>query len=448
MSLLLLLSLAAAHADEVDAGATVSATARVGTDGCLSTPLDCTWLSFRDAAVFSPWVEANPDDRVQAKARVDFRLHGPTAAARLEEVQDPDQRQPWSLRIRDAWLATKSAHVDARIGAQRVAWGVANGISVVDTINPLDLEDPTRFDRRLSTLSAVMTVHGGALSATAVAVPFFVPAALPSTDVSLMAGAADVFAGDGMNVGTLETRATPPADSLKNTAHALQLRWNPSAVDLALSWYHGRDSLPQVAGDVLLVGYQTQSDKVDVGIPLTYPKIDVAGLTARGELPGSLTGWAEAALVRPERTTAQPSQAQLQSLVQLGTLDEVPSPLPQTVTQDGEPYARWILGADRELGPVRLTTQWLHGFFTERSAADLGDYGLVALSWGITPTVRMDASGASDLDGWLTDVSLTWLHADALELSLGTTQIGGPQASAFGGLKSASGARIRAEMVF
>jgi hypothetical protein len=405
-------------------------------------------MNFNDAAVFSPWVEANPDPQIQAKARVDFRLHGPTAAARLDEVTDPDLRQPSSIRIRDAWLATRGDHLDTRLGAQRVAWGVANGISVVDTVNPYDLEDPTRFDRRLSTLSALMTVHGGELSATAVVVPFFVPAALPTTSVVMMAGAGDVFAGDGIDLGTLETRATPPEDSIASTAGALQLRWSPAAVDLALSWYHGRDSLPQVDGEVLLVGYQTKADKVDVGIPLTYPRIDVAGLTARGALPGSITGWAEAALVLPQRTVAQPSEAQLQSLVQLGTLEEMPSPLPRTVTQDGEPYARWILGVDREIGPVRLTTQWLHGFFTERTASELRDYGLLSARWGLSPTLRLDASAASDLDGWLTDGAVFWLYADALELSLGATHIGGKTDSAFGGLSAASGARLRAEMVF
>jgi hypothetical protein len=448
MSILLALLIGTAQAGAVEAGGTISAVARVGGVGCADGLGACGWVDFRDAAVFSPWVEAKPDTRIQAKARIDLRLHGPTGAARVEEAQDPAQVQPWSLRIRDAWLATRGDHLDLSLGAQRIAWGVANGISVVDTVNPLDLEDPTRFDRRLSTLSAQVTAHSKTLAVTAVAVPFFVPAALPQADVKLMAQETELFTSEGIEVGGLETRGTAPGSTLGNTAGAVQVRWSPPAVDLALSWYHGRDSLPQVAGEVLLVGFQTNSSKVDVGIPLTYPRIDVGGLTARGKLPGEITGWAEVAIVLPERTVAEPSMAQLQSLVQLGTIDEVPSPLPQTVTQDGEPYARWILGLDRELGPVRVTGQWLHGFFTERQASELRDYGLLALRWGLNERVRVDVSGASDLDGWLSDASLTWLHADALELSTGATWIGGPNESAFGGLKAAMGARVRAEMAF
>jgi hypothetical protein len=440
------LAIAAASAAGVQGGATVSSAARIGTAGCLESPSGCEWMDQRDAAVFSPWVRARPDDRLHAEARLNFRLHGPSTAARMESLQTP--HQDWSMRIQDAWIATEGEHLDTRFGAQRVAWGVANGISVVDTINPLDLEDPTRFDQRLSTVSMLMTAHGGSLSATGVVVPFFVPAALPTSEVQLMAGAQDVFESGELDVDTLQTRADPPKNALGDTSVAAQVRWTPTLVDLALSWYHGRDSLPQVSGEVLLIGYQTQTGRVDVGIPLVYPNLDVAGLTARGELPGELTGWAEAAWVMPQRTVAAPSAAQLNSLVQLGTLDEVPDPLPQTVTQDGQPFARWIIGAERELGPVRLSTQWLHGFFTERSSADIRDYGLLSARWSISPTLRVDASGASDLDGWLSDAAVVWLAADALELTLGATYIGGPSTSALGGLSSSSGLRLKGQLIF
>jgi len=448
MLFLLALTIGTAVAEGVQSGGTVSATARVGISGCTDDPAACRWLSFQDAAVFSPWVIAKPDSRVQAKAQVDFRLHGPTSASSAEDAQTTDLLQPWSLRVKDAWLAAQTDHLDLSMGAQRVAWGVANGISVVDNVYPLDLENPTKFDRRLSTLSAVTTAHSGNLSLAMIAVPFFVPAALPQIDVSLLEGASDVFSEDGLTIGSVQTNAQVPVDTLSQTAVAAQLRWTPPAVDLALSWYHGTDSLPQVDGNVLLIGYQSDSEKVDVGVPLTYPRVDIGGLTARGALPGDLTGWVEAAVVLPERTEAEPSRAQLQSLVQLGTIDEIPDPAPRIITQDGDPYARWIVGLERGFGPARITVQWLHGFLTERRARDLRDYGLISLQLGLSDTVRLTQDGASDLDGWLSDTTMSWLHADALELSAGATIVGGPEHSAFGGLKMASGARIQAKMVY
>ncbi len=448
----MVLASTAAHA-EVKGGGNVAATVRVATTGCIDEQgvkrvTACPWMDFRDAAVLSPWVEARPGSQVRARAAIDLRFHGPTKAATLEAIDQPGQLQPWSLRIRDLWLGTRSDHFDFKIGSQRIAWGVANGISVVDNINPLDLEDPTAFDQRLSTLSALAIVHGGDWSASAVAVPFFVPAAMPASEMDLMAGASDLFSTDGTQVGSIKTHADPPTNTLRDTAFAGQFRWNPPAVDLAASWYHGRDSLPQVAGNVLLIGYQTDSERVDVGVPLVYPEIDVASLTARGELPADITGWVEAALVLPQKTLAEPDRNQLNALIRLGTLDAMPDPYPTTVTQDGKPFARWIVGLEREFGPVRLTGQWLHGFLTERSVDDLRDYGLLAIRWGIVSNLRLDVSGASDLSGWLNDTAVVWLHADNLEFSLGATTIGGPDDSTFGALKTASHARLGVSMAF
>ena len=141
-------------------------------------------LSFNDAAVVSPWVSARPNDQVSARAALDLRLHGPASGHGLEPTT---QQLPWSVRIRDAWVAARSSHTELRLGVQRIAWGEAQGISVVDTINPLNLEDPTLLDQRLSTLAATFTAHTETLSLTAVVVPTFVPAALPAVD-DLMAG--------------------------------------------------------------------------------------------------------------------------------------------------------------------------------------------------------------------------------------------------------------------
>ena len=440
----------AAHASGVEAGAEVTATARVGTHGCMNDPGSCEWIDFRDAAVVSPWVSASPNDSVQARAHIDLRLHGPGDGHGLESQVNT---QPWSLRVRDAWVAARGQHTELKIGAQRIAWGVANGVSVVDTINPLNLENPTQFDQRLSLFSGVATAHTETLSLSGIVAPFFVPAALPSADVDLMSTADDLLsssvpgAGD-ITLGELASRPTAPSDSIKNTTVGVQLRWTPAAGDFALSWHHGRDSLPQVNGDILLVGYQTNTNAIDVGVPLTYPKIDVLGFTARAPLFAELTGWLETAVTFPEATSAAPSLAQLDGLTKLGTIEAVPDPIPITTTQDGAPILKWIIGVERPFGPLRVTGQWMHGFFTERSQADVRDYALLGLRWTITDVVRLDANGASNFDGHLVNLGCTFLHADTVELSFGTTHIDGTESSAFGGLGVASNLYSRATMRF
>ena len=444
------LSLSVQAAPAVDGGAQVSATARVGTHGCMSTPTDCAWLDFNDAAVVSPWVSARPNDQVSARAALDLRLHGPASGHGLSAST---KQQPWSLRMRDAWVSSRSEHTDLKVGIQRIAWGEAQGISVVDTINPLNLEDPTRLDQRLSVLAASFTAHTETLAFTAVAVPYFVPAALPAVDVDLMTDGSDLFddrfiGDDTIQLGEVESRPDVPRDGLSDTAVAARLRWTPSFGDFGVSWHAGRDSLPQVAGDVTLIGYQTKANRVDVGVPLAYPRQHTYGLTARSALPADITVWAEAALTMPQRTVAQPRANQLSALANLGIIEDVPDPIPETETQDGEPVTRWVIGLDRPLGPVRVVGQWLHGLFTERKQADLKDYALVGIRWTITPTIRLDGTTATDMDGHLTDVGITILHGDNAEITIATTQIRGSDESTLSGLKAASNVRTQVSMQF
>lgn len=440
-----------AHAGPaIDGGAEVSATARVGTNGCTSNPSACDWLSFNDAAVVSPWVSARPNTQVSARAALDLRLHGPSSGHGLESST---QQQPWSLRLRDAWVSARSPHTDIKLGVQRIAWGEAQGISVVDTVNPLNLEDPTRLDQRLSVLAASFTAHTETLSFTAVVVPYFVPAALPAVEADLMADASDLFderftGGERLELGSMDARPDVPNDGLSDTAIAARVRWTPSFADMGVSWHAGRDSLPQVAGDMSLLGYQTKANRVDVGVPLAYPRQHTYGLTTRTSLPADITAWAEAAVTMSQRTVARPQASQLEALQTLGIIESVPTPIPETETQDGEPITRWIVGLDRPFGPVRLVGQWLHGLFTERRQADLRDYALVGIRWTITPTIRLDANTATDMDGHMTDIGLTVLHGDHAEITVATTQIDGSEDSTLSGLKAASNVRTQVSMQF
>ena len=434
----------------MDGGAKISATARAGTHDCGTSPTDCDWLSFNDAAVVSPWVSARPNEQVSARAALDLRLHGVATGHGLDASS---QQQTWSIRLRDAWVSAKSPHTEFKLGVQRIAWGEAHGISVVDTINPLDLEDPTRLDQRLSVLAASFTAHTETIAFTAVVVPYFVPAALPVVDADLMASADDLFderfiGNQSLELGSMDARPDVPEDGLSDTAVAARLRWTPSFADFGLSWHSGRDSLPQVAGDVGLLGYQTKSDRVDVGVPLAYPRQHTYGFTTRSALPADITAWVEAALTMPQRTVARPQASQLEALATLGVIDAVPSPIPETETQDGEPITRWVVGLDRPFGPVRIVGQWLHGLFVERRQTDLRDYALVGLRWTITPTVRIDASTATDMEGHMTDVGVTILHSDHAEITIATTQIGGPEESTLSGLRAASNVRTQVSMQF
>lgn len=447
-------ALLAGPAAAAEAGATLSTMLRLGTTGCgEAVPSGCPLRDFQDAAVIGPWVEDGDPGRWGARGAVDVRLHGPTALAALDDAAAPEALQPYSFRFRDAWLAAYGEHLDTRIGVDRVAWGVGQGISVVDTLHAWDLSDPTRLDQRLSEPLVDLTAHGGDWALQAVVAPFFVPAALPVADVDLLAGADDVFGRtasgrDDLDIRSLESRVTRPASGWSGGSVGARLRWTPPAADVALSWVHGPDPLPQVAGEVVLTGFQTEADRVDVGVPMRFPARDQLGLELRGTLGDDWTAWGEAAMVFPAATAATVSARQLEALERLGTIDAVPDPLPRTVTQDGVPYARGLAGVGRSVGPVRLSVQYLYGFPTERQWSELRHYALGSARWTPGPAVRVEAAAAVDVagPGVLADAEIGWLHADTIEFLVGGSHAAGAPGSPLRGFADVSHARIGARV--
>lgn len=440
-------------AQTVEAGAEIRANLRLGIEDCIATALRCPWLDFSDTTVLAPWAEVKSGHRIRARGAMEFRLLSPPSLDSLEQTTDPRSIQPHIVRLQDAWIGTRGDWLNLTIGADRIHWGMADGFSVVDRVNPWDFTDPTQFDQRLSVPMAHAVLHRDSLQLDLVAVPFFQPAALPSMSVDLTTTAPDLFdaeatgAGD-MQVGTLETRITTPGHRLSSSTWASRLRWTMPLVDVEASYSYGPDSMPQVDGDLSLVGFQTNQDRVDIAVPMRYPHIGVAGLAVRTELPAELLGWAEVTLSFPEQTIAQTNEWQLQALLDLGTITEIPDPLPQTVTQDGEPYLKGIGGVSRQFGAIYVQAQWLHGFPTERQRSEINDYFLFGGRWSITPTVKLDVGGVTDFAAWMGRSELAWLVADSAEFQLGLAWIDGDDHSSLTDFSAASHVRSSVKMAF
>ena len=62
--------------------------------------------------------------------------------------------------------------------------------------------------------------------------------------------------------------------------------------------------------------------------------------------------------------------------------------------------------------------------------------------------MRLDLNGASDLAGFMAGAHLSWLYGDAVVLSAGYTQVGGPDSSALGGFSGISHGQLGAELTF
>ncbi len=459
-----------AAAGGVRLGGHVSTELQAGLDGCFGDG-DCRYLDLRNTNVVGLRIQATLGQKVAVLGAVDLVNHNRPEIQTLDDLAEVERIQPVSLRIEDAYVELYGVglkRLDLRIGAQRVRWGTGDGINPTDRFNPLDLQDPTRFDRRLTTLALLATYQAGKVRFEVAAAPLFVPAALPMRELDFLEAAiSTTAAGDGFDLDeysgsgepielrTMDTSVALPETTLANTAVGARILWEGTTGDLGVSYFHGRDSLPQGDGEVLLTGFATDASRVDVKVPLAYPGVDVIGIEGRIGPFGDFSAWAEAAVVFPERTELMASRWQLEALQALGTLDEVPDPLPTQATQDGEVYVQAIAGGDLSFPfGLYLNLQYLRGFPTERQRADQGNFvlgtirytfpgGNVVLANEAALEIRDDAAV-----GFMVAPRLSVMFADAVDLGLGLVWLGGQESSHFDTYSSLSHLKLSASAEF
>ncbi len=445
-----MLLLGLALAQDVDVGGRASTNLRLGL--CEPPYLGlCPWLDFHDAAVVGGEVDVRFARSADARVALDLRAHSGPAATSLEDTGEARGLQNTSLKLQDAWVGSYGRFVDVRVGTQRLSWGSADGLNPVDVVNPYDLENPTRFDQRLSVPMARVRLHGtGLWWLELAAVPWFTPALMPTDVVDVLGDndeRLDLVEADA-EIGSLQSRPDMPPVQLSEVAFGARLFVPTGVGEFALSGYRGRDSLPQVGGELRITGFAADNDRVDLGVPITWPRVIQGGFEWRGELPGDTIGWVEAVVVVPQRVEVTFNQAQLENLERLGTIDEVPDPVPTQLIQDGRPYPRLVAGADRSFGQVYLNLQYAYGFPTERTRLELNHYGLLYLRWSVTPTLAAEVRTVTDGSGMLADLHLTRLYGDAVELTICGTWMGGPPDSALGAFQEVSHLHTGASVVF
>ncbi|MFT6146777.1 MAG: hypothetical protein ACJAZO_005172 [Myxococcota bacterium] len=450
----LFVGMTSSQAGEVDAKGSVASTLRVGVVDC-GQVADCRFLDFQDLIVVGGQLDVDVVPDVPVRLDAALRLHPIQGAGTLEDTQFVNQIQFLSVDLNEAWVGIEEVlgtDIDLRVGQQRFAWGTGLGIQPTDVVNPVDLRDPTRFDQRLGTPAVSLLWAKGKANLEVVYTPLFRPARMP-VEVNVVDSAAELFdvsdiGGEGVEIGDFESRTVFPDGRIGFAGVGGRFAFATRAVDVSVMAYNGYDSIPQAGGDARIIGFQTDNDRVDIGVPLLYPELFIAGGDLRAPLPGDLGFWAEGVAIFPERTTVSSSRDQLENLVRIGTLDEVPDPLPETVVQNGRVYPRTVVGIDRAFGRVLVSAQWIHGLPTERSAPDVRDYAALGAGIAISDVTRLDLSAISDFEGVLGTADLSVLHRDAATLTLGTTVITGASGSALGDLRSLTHVRGGVSVVF
>jgi hypothetical protein len=367
----------------------------------------------------------------------------------LEDLTRHETVHPVRIEANALYLDVKGLLVpglDLRLGQQVVAWGVGDQFNPTNNLNPDDLRDVLLFGKQAATFMARLDYWiGEDWSVSAVAAPLFKPALLPRSAPLYAAQidrlpfvddrlrwrvAAETAATGGAAIRSPTTleEAVPvlPEPSFENVAVSGRIAGTLLEQDLALSYYRGRTDFPvPLANHTRYDTGEARCDPDDasrciVGLletstRLGYPRMQVFGLNASGEIPlewiseGVLgLGWrVEAALVVPERQTIVLTNDALELPVQpqpAGEYDYDGDGLPggpRPAVVEDTPFAKWVVGLDYTFGEhVYVNAQWVHGLPDEYGAGDfLGDGRAVRASSVTTPEAITLVSCALPRDG-------------------------------------------------
>jgi hypothetical protein len=243
---------------------------------------------------------------------------------------DPVGRLGYPARL---WLDPRQALVDGRVGRidlklglQQVVWGQADGLRVLDVVNPLDyrefiLEDFLDSRRPLWMARADIPVGPGSLQL--LWVPYFAPGRLPVSGNEFGLGLTPVLessmsessmSGSSVMIGQPGDR---PLSVLVNPAHRPGYRAGSSQAgaryqqtvgrwDLTANYFHGWEDLPtNYAG-----GLTTTPDRPPAAVfNPRYDRKEVVGGTATTSF-GSLVLRVEAGLNRRKPLAVLPARSQ------------------------------------------------------------------------------------------------------------------------------------------
>lgn len=246
-------------------------------------------------------------------------------------------------------------HLDLTFGKQRIQWGTADKMNVVDNLNPVDFAnfftfDPDYFAERRPQTALNLEYYLG--DNGKIQLVWLLQNPLSPFPFGYGTMLAKTSGLENVSVQKYWERG------LDQTAFGLRVSRTIGKIDFSLSYYNGNSSLPvlrELSAAFILSG------------TFYYPHQQVVGLDCAGEFKG-IGFWAEAALLLPENINGR-----------------VQSPLAvdgRMITVENsfrllEPaYWKYVLGLDYNFGGgFYANLQFLHGFFDEFAfSAEAGKY--------------------------------------------------------------------------
>jgi hypothetical protein len=307
-------------------------------------------------------LNAMVSDNVSARVRLDA-FASPEALFSNKDFPEagilasPGQTEPFELSLYEAYVKINHfllKNLDLTVGKQRIQWGTADKLNVVDNLNPLDLANFLTFDP---------DYYLERRPQTAVNLEFY-PFKdsklqlvwLPSRQYSpLPSGFSEMLKANLSALPEPEINLTTETSALKNTNFGLRFSTVLAKVDMGLSYYRGNYSLPYIQGVELSSPIEPSLSQVY----FKYPKKQVLGIDLSGELK-SIGWWAELARIQPESVSAW-----FDSYLFMGG-QLIPVALRFDLMEKF--YWQWVIGADYTFSVadgLYLNLQYLHGLFDE-----------------------------------------------------------------------------------
>jgi len=268
----------------------------------------------------------------------------------------PSNSEPFELSLYEGYIKISNfliKNLDLTIGKQRIQWGTADKMNVVDNLNPTDFAnfftfDPDYFAERRPQNAINLEFYISDFTK-------FQFVWLISRQYSpLPTGFTYMVTGDFSSPIYIQREKL----LLKNTNYGLRFSTVLLNTDIALSYYRGNYHLPVLYGiSVLNYGKPYQYYK--------YPERSIFGIDLSGEI-FSIGWWAEFAFIKPEKI-----KGFLERPILIGNQYQ---PIKKEFSIFEKGYYKWVIGADYTLGignGVYLNAQYLHGFFDERDYTEL-----------------------------------------------------------------------------
>jgi len=346
----------------------------------------------------------------------------------------PLRSEPFDILLYEAWVRVNGfvlKNLDLTVGRQRISWGTADKVGVVDNLNPVDLAnfftfDPDYFaDRRPQTAVNLEYYFGPASKLQCVWLLERQYAPLPQGFESLLRGGAG---------GEAEVHLAVREPLLKHTNLGFRLSTVLGKTDIGLTYYRGNFPLPVLTGSAL------SATGLDLGYD--YPGQQIFAADLAGDVLG-FGFWAEAAYVLPEGLRGSVS---MPVMVDGRVVDFV-----STFRVFERGWMRAVLGADANfsLGTgLYLNVQYVRGFFDESAFSslyrryfqkdkgmffgELEDYVLGRAEYKLwRGDLKLELGGLAELAGgasaWVFMPGLEYRIADAVSLRAGAFWVSGDE---------------------